>query len=226
MLWLSGINTGTVIMDIAAFLLLVGMMVNTRLYRERGRIDDKLYFYLLIMNMVLAFFDGMIFFLDESPIGGKAVILLCLESVFSILITFMPLLTALLMDYMWHRQEERVYKLWRPMMIGVVYSVVIVVINWGTGILYYTDANGIYTYAPLYPLVYVPGAVFSIYLIICSWQINRKLAASYLLLIAARLFLSVFLGDMSSTTFAFAMFLVYVHLQRMNEAFYEEGKAL
>ena len=148
--------------------------------------------------------------------------LLGLESVFSILITLLPLLISLVLDYQWHRQEDRVFRLWKPMMVGVVYSVVIVVINWGTGLLYYTDARGVYTYAPAYPLVYVPTVIYTIYSLICGWNINKRLIAAYLILIAARLFLRAFLGDMSSTTFLYAVFLVYLHLQTMNEAFYEE----
>ena len=67
MLWLSNINTGSVIMDIAAFFLLIGMMVNTRLYRQRGRIDDRIYFYLLVLNMVVAVFDTAIYFWMRVP---------------------------------------------------------------------------------------------------------------------------------------------------------------
>ena len=73
----SHLNAGTVIVDGAAVLILVGMIIHTSLYRSRGRLDDKLFFAMLITDLVAAVCDGCNYLLENGtdPLAARLIMI-------------------------------------------------------------------------------------------------------------------------------------------------------
>ena len=76
MLNISELHEASLIMDIAAVFLLIGTIIYTTIYRKRGHIDDKLFFYLIVDTLVMAISDGItyvsaVFPLECAALNGR-----------------------------------------------------------------------------------------------------------------------------------------------------------
>ncbi len=88
---ISFYGMANLIMDGAALFILAGMFIYTSLYRRRGRVSDKVFFALILTDVVAAFFNGVIYILDgcDIPFGDGEFLLMAgpqKESVIRLLI--------------------------------------------------------------------------------------------------------------------------------------------
>ena len=65
---ISELHQATILMDTAAFLLLIGIWVNTTIYRKRGHFDDVLYAQLIIITVIMAISDAISYVLDGGSV--------------------------------------------------------------------------------------------------------------------------------------------------------------
>ena len=221
----SVINMGVYILDLSAFLLLAGMIVYTKIYRQRGRLDDRIFFILLVLDMITAVFDVFPYCLENSGIPLEESILRAGNSIFWICIAVLPMLFVLYLDYLLYKDEERTKRIWKWLVLPVCYSVVLTAANLFLNFLYYKDEAGSYHFGDMYFLVYVPVYIYSVIIIALYWKHSKKMVAACLVLMAARMVLRLFMGYMSSTVFIFAVLFVYAHVYAMNEEFYGEETA-
>ncbi|HAB93485.1 MAG TPA: hypothetical protein DCF49_01760, partial [Lachnospiraceae bacterium] len=69
-------TAGSVIMDAAALFFMSGILIYTALYRKRGRLDDKLFFGMVLTNMALAASDATAYLLEGRAFteAGKMIV--------------------------------------------------------------------------------------------------------------------------------------------------------
>ena len=225
MLEASMTNMGVYILDVSAFLLLAGMVVYTRIYRQRGRLDDRIYFTLLVLDMITAVFDVFPYCLENSGIPMEEAVIKAGNSIFWICIALFPMFFVLYLDFSLHKDEERTKRIWKWLSLPVCYSVVLVTANLFLDFLYDRDGAGNYHFGEMYSLVYIPTFLYFGISIGLYWKHSKKMLIACLVLMAARLFLRLNIGTMSSTVFIYAVLLVYAHVYTMNEEFYGEGMA-
>lgn len=79
-------KTGSVLMDLFAVLFMVGILVYTSLYRKRGRLEDKLFFGMVLVNMTLSVSNGVSCLLEENTGPGIRELIIAGNIVFFLLL--------------------------------------------------------------------------------------------------------------------------------------------
>jgi hypothetical protein len=229
--WLSATNIGTIIMDGATVLLLVGMMLYTKRYRERGRSGDKLFFGMMILVLIAALFDGMNFFLEESPFAFKGGLLIFGDTVFSLAYEIFPFLYILYLLCLRHWDEKKIAK--RRIFFAIPAAVAVLIVLGNAlmyligqkGYLFYIDEAGAYQYGAYYDIINIIVGIYLIFILYELCRINLRYLLAVVILVAARVGLRMIIRGVSATSFVLAVFLVYAHIQMMNDEFYEEERA-
>lgn len=229
--WLSATNIGTIIMDAATVFLLAGMMIYTKLYRERGRFADKLYSVMLIVVLIAALSDAMNFFLVESPFAFKGGLIVAGDTVFSLAYELFPFLYILYLLCLRHWDEKKIAKRRTFFAIPAAAAVLIVLGNavlnliGRKGYLFYIDEAGAYQYGAYYDVLNIIVGIYLIFILYELSRINLRYLLAVVILVAARVGLRMIIRGVSATSFVLAVLLVYAHIQMMNDEFYEEERA-
>ena len=209
MLWLSDYEACGVIMNSVAIVITIGVMINTSLYRKRKRLDDRLYYLMLITCMIAAVIDGLMYFFLESPIKSKGLAILATFT-YSFFIFVFPYLFMLYEDYQCFKDEKRIKKI--AVWLGIpTILVVICQFAYSGAILLHVDfviSWDIIAYT-IIMLVYV------IYLLYLFWRFNKKMLLVFLFSIVGL----VIINDVSVPC-VFAILLCFAHICAMNEPFY------
>ena len=209
MLWLSDYEACGVIMNSVAIVITIGVMINTSLYRKRKRLDDRLYYLMLITCMIAAVIDGLMYFFLESPIKSKGLAILATFT-YSFFIFVFPYLFMLYEDYQCFKDEKRIKKI--AVWLGIpTILVVICQFAYSGAILLHVDfviSWDIIAYT-IIMLVYV------IYLLYLFWRCNKKMLLVFLFSIVGL----VIINDVSVPC-VFAILLCFAHICAMNEPFY------
>ena len=209
MLWLSDYEACGVIMNSVAIVITIGVMINTSLYRKRKRLDDRLYYLMLITCMIAAVIDGLMYFFLESPIKSKGLAILATFT-YSFFIFVFPYLFMLYEDYQCFKDEKRIKKI--AVWLGIpTILVVICQFAYSGAILLYVDfviSWDIIAYT-IIMLVYV------IYLLYLFWRCNKKMLLVFLFSIVGL----VIINDVSVPC-VFTILLCFAHICAMNEPFY------
>ena len=209
MLWLSDYEACGVIMNSVAIVITIGVMINTSLYRKRKRLDDRLYYLMLITCMIAAVIDGLMYFFLESPIKSKGLAILATFT-YSFFIFVFPYLFMLYEDYQCFKDEKRIKKI--AVWLGIpTILVVICQFAYSGAILLHVDfviSWDIIAYT-IIMLVYV------IYLLYLFWRCNKKMLLVFLFSIVGL----VIINDVSVPC-VFTILLCFAHICAMNEPFY------
>ena len=210
---------GFMVMDLIALMILGVMICLTGLYRNRGRKDDRLFFSMLVLLMISAFFDAAEY--------GTGFMLGTRDNVISetlslISFIFQSAVPALLVLYFGCRystdrnwlQKHRVpvYALLGTSCLLLIISYVMFVkkgelgdnVGWGTETLIFF--SGI-----------ILGLVFDLWILKLLFRHNRRLLPFVLLP-----FVMVFVFLQPVGVMFYTVILGLVHIDEMNRGFYEE----
>ena len=210
MLWLSDLAVSGVIMSFVAIVITIGVMINTSLYRKRKRLDDRLYYFMLIICMFVAVVDVWMFFLAESPIEHIDGLIGLSLFTYMLFIFIFPYLYVLYEDYQCFKDEKRIKKI--AVWFGIPTILVVI-------------CQSVYIGATLIHVdIKVPGDVIAytiimlidvIYLLYLFWRFNKKMLLVFL-------FSIVGLGIRTAVSVpcVFAILLCFAHICAMNEPFY------
>ena len=219
-------TAGTIILDAASLFLMGGILVYTSLYRKRGRLEDRLFFYMILSNSAMAvseiISDGLEFtlypFVQEIMITGYTVLFLSLV-VFSYLL-------FLYVDYLYVPEKSHLRK--RKLWFGIpcfLYFVVMIV-NLKTGWIFSIDGGNVYRAGFLverYLLPQLPVLFYLFLSLFLSAKFNKRLAVISLLLIGTALAWELWYREISSTAFTYTLYLVCIHIYVMNHPISEEA---
>ncbi|MBO6215378.1 MAG: hypothetical protein J6N76_07565 [Lachnospiraceae bacterium] len=81
MIHMDQLDMATVIVDLAAIFILFGMISYTSIYRKRNLISDRVFFAMIVTDIVMAISDALTYVLDESSIPLAAVMSMGLNTV-------------------------------------------------------------------------------------------------------------------------------------------------
>ena len=223
MIHMDQLDMATVIVDLAAIFILFGMISYTSIYRKRNLISDRVFFAMIVTDIVMAISDALTYVLDESSIPLAAVMSMGLNTVFHSAFEILCGLWMVFILYRLYRDEKRHREKWKNVMIPAWIGVIMVILNIFLPFLYYIDAEkNLYVSMPLYNLVYLIPAAYFIVSAIDIFKLDRSFFMMFIVLVAVRGLLTVTYRGVSSTALFFAVALVFAHIYVMKTPFYEE----
>ena len=227
MLNISELHEASLIMDIAAVFLLIGTIIYTTIYRKRGHIDDKLFFYLIVDTLVMAISDGITYVLDGGSVPYGALISLVCNYIFFISFELFCGLLAVYLDYRVYQNVDALKKRGTVLMIPAVIMMVMIIANIFGRFLFWVDPQtSEYIQYPAYSLIFVAPAIYVILGIFYCFKLDFAMMWIFVLLLLVRLFFGNLMRGVSSTSLIFSMVLVFIHIHYMRLPFYDDEEAL
>lgn len=214
-------TAGSIIMDCTALFFLAGILIHTSLYRKRGRIDDRLFFVMVVVNMVLAAADGISYLLEGSAMPAARELLIAGNIIFFTAFEVFPYLFNLYLDYRIYQSREHLRKRKLLYLIPCLLFLVLIPVNFRTGIIFSFDEANMYQSGPYNGLVFIPAGISILISLFQVRRINKRLIYLCFMLIIARVFFGVWFRGISSTAFTYTLFLVSTHIHTMNRSLYE-----
>ena len=225
LLHISYTNVATVLVDISALFFLLGMIPCTHIYRKRNRLSDRLFFAMILTDIVMAVSDAAVDILSESSFLWAPGVVVFSGSVMNISFAFMSLFLMHYLLCFLPEGDEIVVKWFKPSLIPAAVTVLFVIINAFTGIMFYVEkGTGAYLHGPLYYIMAVPFILYALVGLFVLWKINRLGILLFVILVVTRLILEVLFTGVSSTAFVFAVVLVYAMVGAMNRSFHMGGQ--
>ena len=223
MLNISDLHLASLLMDAAAMFLIIGTMASTYIYRKRGRMVDKLFFIMLVIDMVMAISDGITYVVDGATISGVGILSIVCNNIFFLAFEAMCGVLAVYMDCRINADKPYSQKKAIKILLPAIISFVMILANNLVHFLYWVDlsTNEYYQY-PLYTLVFVAPVIYMIYVIYALYRIDRSIVWIFIVLIVVRVFFANIMQGVSSTALIFAMGLVFVHIHYMRLPFYDK----
>ena len=153
-------TAGSLIMDTASLFFMTGILNYTELYRKRGRLDDRLYFSMVIVNIIMTLADALAYFLERRQMSLVRETIMASNVVFFASFAYFGYLLILYLDYRVYRDKRRLRKLKIPAFIPFLLLFVLLLINLKTGWLYTIADDATYQIGPLNNLIFVPAAIY------------------------------------------------------------------
>ncbi len=210
------------IVDGAALFILFGMIFYTTLYRRRGKPEDKVYFALILTDIVMAVSDAAVYILQGTGLED-------IESVyytfcFTLFFVALDVFCALWCLYLALRTgwEEKAVKRFMPLFwLPAVIAGIIAVMNGSlAGLSVVITIGGLE--ATLYQLLtFIPIFIYAIFTLIIAYRRRTRVFALFIPVFAAHVFLNVTIVS-NITPLVFAVYLIYAHLFAMRDSFYGE----
>lgn len=216
---------GSIIMNAASILLMVGILIFTSLYRKRGRLQDKIFFWLILSNMALAAGEWMSGILQFSSFPLTRVLMIACTTVSYIMLVFFSYLLYVYLDYVTDPDLERLRK--TKLLAGIPCHLftALMILNLKTDWIFSIDEENVYHYGSRIGLVFLPAVLVLIYYLLSLIKVcrmDRHMAALGAALLVIRCLWELWYRDISSTSFIYALVLESMHLYVMNRPLYEE----
>ena len=207
----------SMVLDSAALALLVGIVILTAVYRRRRRVTDRLFFYMTLINMVMAAGELLSYRLENITLSFvHPVMILCNTAYYAALVIF-PYLLAVYLLCRNFRDHARLQKGVILLGIPAALCLVIVLLNLWTGWLFSIGEGNIFV-SGSERLLWAYSVVVWLYLtssLVLAFRIGPRMGLSIALLIVVRLIGDLVAWKISATALDYAMLLVVVHLCAM-----------
>ncbi len=215
--------SGSLIMDITSFFFMVGILIYTELYRKRGRLDDRLFFAMIVVNMIMAFADGITYMLHGTVYPWARDVMIAGNMVFYTAFSVFPWIFFLYLDYSVYKDSARVDRMRLFTAIPWILMVILLLINLKTRWIFYFTADNIYRSGTLNELTFIPMAIYFLFSLIWVRKIDPRLVFLGILLAAVRILLGIWIRDISSSAFIYTLLLVCTHIHVMNRPLDKEA---
>lgn len=224
---LSHRNYASLFLNGAAVFILFGMIVNTAIYRKRGRKDDKVFFLMLLFDVCVSLCDIVVALANGRDFTWAKIINLTALTEMYLFLAVVAYLIPLYLIYRYTRRDD-LYKLSRRvLLIPIVIIFLMYLIGVPNGYILTVDENNQYHYGKFY---LVPLAVMLVYTLV-SFIIPIYVKIRYKWLRHMPIFLYVipvaavalpYLFDIAANiAVVFAVIFAYLHMSAMNEEFFD-----
>lgn len=210
-------SVGSILINLAAILFMIGILIYTALFRQLGRLDDQLFFASIVTNMILAASEVIAYALEGTTISGAREIVIACNVVFLITFELFPCLYTLYIEYRSHRDASKARRVGAWLAAPGVVAVLILLLTIGSEWIFWVDSENLYHAGPLNGLMLIPAGICLLWGLYRAWFMDRRMAFSGILILTARVICGVWFREVSSTAFTFTLFLVYAHIHVMNE---------
>ena len=223
---LSDRNYASLFLDGAAIFLLIGMIIHTTIYRRRGRINDRLFFSMLITDILMACSDMAVAIANGESFAGARVMNLLGESLYYITMGVFAFLVVLFLYYRLAEDEKRYKKMRTILMIPITLVELMYLIGVPNGLFISVDADNNYHFAKLY---FLPVAIMGLYVIAALYlsliykakmgKVKHIPLWIYLIPMVG-IYLPFFVEMAAMTPMMIAVCIAYMHMGIMNEQFF------
>ena len=213
---------GTIIMDLAALFFMIGLMIYTSLYRKRGRLDDRLFFGMIVTNAVLAASELISFLVEDTPLIYMRELMYAENTVFYAALELFPYLFLLYIDYRAYRDKKRINKLKLLYAIPCLLFFILLAVNLKTGWIFSITKTNTYHSGPIDQVVFIPLLLYFVLIMIRAFKINPLLVLLGVLLIGTRIIWDIWYIGISSIAFIYALALVCAHIHALNRQMLRE----
>ena len=219
---ISELHMASILMDIAALLLLFGTIIHTSIYRKRGRVDDRLFFILIVITAIMSVADAITYVLDGGRVPGGVVTSIFCNNIYFITFELFCGVLAVYLDYRAYADHHSPVRSAVIMLVSVVMVALIVLNNSGKFLFWVDPVTNQYYQYPMYPIVFLGPAIYAVLVLLYIIKIDVKVAWLYILLVLIRLMFGQLTRGVSSTALIFAIGLAFIHIHYMRLPFYDE----
>ncbi len=220
---MSAGTIGTSIMILASLILMGGVLVYTSPHRKHNRLEDRLFFELIVSNIALA--AGALLSYVLEYITGPLIrgLMIAGNTVYYIMLVFFPCLLLVYLDYCTNPDKARVRR--NKILYGIpcILYFAATMINLRTGWFFSITDGNIFRSGRYIHAGFILMLVYLLLSLIKMFKVRKRLVAISAVLITARLIGEIFAPDISSTSFFYAMILVCIHLYLTDRPLSEEA---
>ena len=221
---LSSANNGSLFLDFFSLLLILILLTHTTLYRRRARPGDRLFFAMLLVNLVLTAVDALSHLLEGSVAAGVREAMLGGGILFCVGAEVLLFLCALYPGFCANGEKppsrDSVLLTALPAFVLVVF----LLNNPFSGWIFSVGEDNMYVSGPYNWLAFLPAAFYLPLALLRLRRTDVRLTIIAALLIALRAAAGIWLREISSTAFTFTLFLACTHIRVMNRPLMEDTK--
>ena len=216
-------SAGNIIINTASLFFMAGILIYASMYRRHGRRDSRLFFAMIISNMVLAVADEASGLLEGSAFPGARFLMIAANVISFIGCAVFPYLLLLYLEYRIDQDEARIKKITLLYSIPCFLLIALQAINLKTGWIFSIGEDNIYHFGPLSELVFIPVAFYYLLSFVRMRRIDARMVFPGILLIVARIGLGFWIRDIFSTAFVHTALLICIHISIMNRPMMKEA---
>ena len=206
---ISSYQAAGLIMDGAALFILAGMFIYTSLYRRRGKPKDKVFFALILTDIIAALFDCIKYIPGISDsYFGSVLDTACSMVFFMAIDTFAVLFCA----YQMYRMEWDRNRIKRTIIVLCIVGLILVAAG--------SLSVSIYDLLNIAPFIICGG--FTVFV---TFKQERQILILTSLLIIVHICLT-WISLLNVTPLFLSIYLMFTHLMTMRDSFYGEGAGL
>ena len=213
---------GSIIMDVSSLFFLCGILNYTSLYRKRGRLDDKLFLTMIVVNMIYAAVELMSYLQEDLKISHMRGLMIVENTVVYAALVLFPYLFLLYADFRARRDWQRIQHIWLLYGIPCLIYFAIIGINLKTGWIFSINEGCQFIDGPIDQIVFIPILFYFTVTLFRVCRINKRLLFLGLLIMVSRMAWDVWYTPIQSTSFIYTLFLAFAHIHVMNQPLAEE----
>ncbi len=233
---LTTLNIATLLIDGSTIFLLIGLITQSAIMRKRGRSDDKIFFVLIIQNMVIAVSDIVTYLADRKAFPGARFLNMFGVTVFYLAMVILCMTWTQYALVRFKKSAMRVTGRRTLLFIPGVVMLLILAVNFFVGYVFYEDASHGFTGLTFavdrsnvyhYGILFIPMFVLmGFYLVIGFVLLGRYRKGDnktlipvwiYFMPLFAGIIVPFVLGGISLTSVGIAMSILFTHLGSASE---------
>ncbi len=208
---------GTIILDIASLFLLGGMLIYTSLYRKRGRLDDKLFFALILNTMAMAVMELASYLFENRSLPFIRYLMYAENTIFYAELGVIPYLYILYLDYHISRNLKRLRKIKILYAVPVFLLMIILLLNLKTGWIFSITKGNRYHSGSIDEVVFIPLLIYFLAGLMRIREGSQHAVFFGILLIGTCAIWNIWYVNISCITFVYTLLLVSAHVYAINK---------
>ena len=222
---LSVENWATILIDGSTVFLLLGVFLETSIMRKRNREDDKLFFILLFLDIIMALADIPSYLIDKREFPGGRIINIASMTVFYVAMAFLCMAFLHYFIVRFVGMDSSVSKKKHtPFFVPGLLVEVLLIVNIFAGFFFNVDENNYYHHG----ILYIPFMVMMFAYLIAGFIIIARYRTGmdkktlipvwiYVLPVVVGLVVPFVFGGISLTSIGCGMSIVFTHLGSASE---------
>ena len=211
----------------AAILLLLVILTSIKRPLRQGMFEEKIFYAMVIINILLALFESVVFYLDGKTIPGCRTLLIVLNEFLFISTILFAFFWVLYADYKLFGDMKRIKRIYPFVAIPAILVIIGCLINFVTPVFFMIDKFNVYLRTDLFLIPYSVTYFYLAYGVILIY-LYRKKVHKYLFLPAILFMVPIIIGSFLQLFFygyaliwlGVAIGIVSLYINVQNEASY------
>ena len=208
--------SGSIIMNLTSLLFMIGILMYGSLFRKLGRMNVRLFFAMVITNIVLSSATVLSYLLEVSPFSYVAAIMFLINTVYYAAVVFFAFLLLLYLDSLIYQNDTRFRKIKLLYGIPLLLFTAVLLINLDTGWIFTIEEGNVFHSGPFDELVYVPLIFYLLISLVRAYRIDPYLAFLGFVLIIFQAIGDILFRNITNAAFTYAMLLVCIYTYAIN----------